>query len=664
MEDKQKTFIEKAKKKYGDKFDYSKVVYSNAITKIIISCKLHGDFVKSPNGFLQGKQCPECAKIERKPHPKNKSLEQFIEEANKIHNNFYDYSKVEYTKMSDKIIVLCPKHGEYQVAVNRHLSGMQCNKCGNEMIGIKLRGTFEEFVKKSHKVHDNKYTYKETEYIGQLTKIQITCSIHGEFIQTAKDHMRGSACPKCSKVHRRSLEELLNEFNEIHDNKYTYPTNKWEYSSINSVISIICPTHNEFTQKVETHLRGSGCPKCVGQNRTTAEFITLANQIHNNFYDYSLVDYKATAKKVKIICPLHGVWEQTPNNHLYGFGCDICGNTKSGIKQSLSKEEFVEKSNKMHNNIYDYSLVNYINNSTYVEIICPIHKIYKIRPDSHMRGGGCKKCAMISLSKKLSYSTEKFISLAKEIHGDKYDYSLVKYINSKKKITLICQKHNKFEITPVYHLQNGICQRCNQRPKRTTQDFIEIANDLHNNKYNYDKVQYVNAITKVIITCKIHGDFLVTPHKVITEKSGCSLCINKTEGDVINFLKKIYGEDNILSQFKPLWCLNLDTGKYFSFDICIPSLNLIIEIDGNQHFEQVGNWTSPDEVRRRDIIKSVKAINNGYSMIRILQVELKKKISDTDLLNIISNVNDEPIIYISSDPNIYDKHKQEIIQLI
>ena len=128
---------------------------------------------------------------------------------------------------------------------------------------------------------------------------------------------------------------------------------------------------------------------------TTQEFIEKARLVHGNKYDYSMAEYKNNKLKIKIICPMHGIFEQIPNSHLIGCGCSICA---SIIKinrcrsTTLTTEQFIEKANKIHNNRYNYSLVEYINNRTKVKIICPVHGTFEQTPDKHLQKHGCPLC--------------------------------------------------------------------------------------------------------------------------------------------------------------------------------------------------------------------------------------------------------------------------------
>lgn len=183
-----------------------------------------------------------------------------------------------------------------------------------------------------------------------------------------------------------------------------------------------------FFQIPRCHLRGNGCISCSGLKRSTnEEFIFKANKIHNNKYNYKKIDYKNNSTKVKIGCPVHGDFLQTPRAHLNGQGCPKCGLEKQVCSRTSSKEEFIAKAIKIHGDNYIYSEVDYINSSSKVKIICKKHGEFFQAPSGHLSGKGCTKCAAETNSLKLSFTKEDFIKRAVSVHGDKYDYSKVVY---------------------------------------------------------------------------------------------------------------------------------------------------------------------------------------------------------------------------------------------
>lgn len=185
-------FIEKARKKHGDTYNYSLTEYKGSNSKVTIVCKKHGAFTQRANSHLQGTQCPKCAAKQR-----TKTTEEFIKLAKKRHGDKYSYINTVYIKDSDSLTITCPLHGDFEQRANDHTQGCGCPKCKSDKIKDRTWST-EEFRAKANKVHNNIYSYKETRYINALTKVTITCPIHGDFEQLPVHHLRKVGCPMCS----------------------------------------------------------------------------------------------------------------------------------------------------------------------------------------------------------------------------------------------------------------------------------------------------------------------------------------------------------------------------------------------------------------------------------------------------------------------------------
>ena len=167
------------------------------------------------------------------------------------------------------------------------------------------------------------------------------------------------------------------------------------------------------------------------------------------------MEYTNATTKVCIICPIHGEFWQRPNCHLNGQGCPYCcGNVKG------SSETFIEKAKKIHGDKYDYSKVEYINNRTKVCIICPKHGEFWQNPHEHLNGYGCLLCGQEISKNSRRLELNEFINRAKQIHGNKYDYSKVKYVNYDTPICIICPKHGEFWQMPHSHLNYHACPKC------------------------------------------------------------------------------------------------------------------------------------------------------------------------------------------------------------
>ena len=247
---------------------------------------------------------------------------------------------------------------------------------------------------------------------------------------------------------------------------------------------------------------------------TQSDFINKAIKKHGDKYDYSKVIYEKSNKQIVIICKTHGEFIQTPNKHLLYNGCKKCSMSKINENTKLTTEIFINKSKLLHNNTYDYSKTQYgKNNMDKVIIICKTHGDFLQMPNNHMRGAGCIKSSIETQSNNNRGTTEEFIQKSKQTHGDRYDYSKSIYgKNNNEKICITCTIHGDFYQLPNSHIYGAGCSYCNGGKKHNSDEFIDRAVLLNKDKsgyplYDYSKVIYKNARTKVIIICKIFNSF-------------------------------------------------------------------------------------------------------------------------------------------------------------
>lgn len=199
----------------------------------------------------------------------------------------------------------------------------------------------------------------------------------------------------------------------------------------------------------------------MARKRTTEDFIKRAILIHPE-YNYSKVNYIDAKTKVEIICPTHGSFFQQPSNHLHGDGCPKCGLLAARQNRSFNTEKFIEKANITHKGKYNYSKVNYKKAIEPVIIICPKHGEFKQLPSIHLQGRGCPTCGYIKMATHNTLIQDKVINSFQGIHGNKYDYSKVKYINDKNKIIIICPEHGEFKQSPGDHKRGQGCPKCKE----------------------------------------------------------------------------------------------------------------------------------------------------------------------------------------------------------
>ena len=347
----------------------------------------------------------------------------------------------------------------------------------------------EQFVEKAKKVHGIKYDYSMVEYEKANEKVIIICRTHGEFQQTPSKHLAGG-CKRCAMEslaikRTSSSSKFIEKAKKVHGNKYDY--SKVEYVRAIEKVNITCKTHGDFLQTPNKHLAGDGCSKCSGRYRyTTAEFIEKARGAHGDKYDYSNVEYVTTHTKVIITCKEHGKFEQQPSNHLIGRGCPICAKMTIGDNKRSNKFEFLTRAKIVHGDAYDYSKVEYFKCNEKVTIICKIHGEFEQTPGSHSSGNGCPLCGRDRTHTKQTSNTFEFITKAKNVHGDKYDYSKVDYVKAIQKVCITCKEHRDFHQTPDSHLAGRGCPKCSCKGFSKAQiEWLELLEKLRGVKIQH-----------------------------------------------------------------------------------------------------------------------------------------------------------------------------------
>lgn len=413
-----------------------------------------------------------------------------------------------------------------------------------------------------------------------------------------------------------TTKEFIEKARKIHGDKYNY--SKVEYVNSKTKVCIICPEHGEFWQTPTAHLNGQGCPKCANIKRgktfmiDTEEFVKRVIKKYGNTYNYDKIKYINSQTPIIIGCKKHGDFKIPAYRFMYGDGCPDCSNERRRLCNHTRKttESFINEIKEIFGNRINYNEIVYINANT--PVIITDNKLgirYKITPTKLMTRG---------LLKKVKLSKEDFIKKAKDIHSDKYDYSKVDYVNANTKVCIICPEHGEFWQTPHSHLHGYGCIKCGyiKRASNLTKDkinFINEANIIHGNFFNYDNFNYVNYYTKSLITCPIHGDFLQSPAKHLIGH-GCPICNEShLEREVRLFLEN--KNIKFTQEFKPDWLKN---GKGVQrIDFLINGTKYLIECQGIQHFIKPNFKYSvnSDEIIELDKRKNKLATKNGYIIL-------------------------------------------------
>lgn len=306
-------FIKRSKEMHGDRFDYSKSEFVASTEKIIVTCRVHGDFPVAPYSHMNGTGCARCSGKAKK------TTELFVAEMKLLRPTF-DYSNVVYVNTSTPVHVICDKGHSFFPTPNNHQRGFGCPVCYGHQ-----KQDQEDFIAECKQVHGNKYDYSKVDYKGSQEYITVICTEHGEFEQLASCHKAGQGCSKCAG-RNKITEDIIAEFVEVHGDKYDY--SKVDYVGSKTDVTIVCREHGDFPQSPNSHLKGRGCPYCAGNTRlTTEEFIEKSKVVHGDLYDYSKTIYGQNNREgVIIICKEHGEFTQAPFDHLEGCGCPRCHN--------------------------------------------------------------------------------------------------------------------------------------------------------------------------------------------------------------------------------------------------------------------------------------------------------------------------------------------------
>lgn len=287
---------------------------------------------------------------------------------------------------------------------------------------------------------------------------------------------------------------------------------------------------------------------------------------------------------------------------------------KTGIKTT---EEFIKKSKEIFGeDRFDYSKTEFIDDFTEVILICKKHnREFKQRAIYHINGTlGCIDCLNELRSEQKRADITKLIEKAKVLHNNKYDYSHVNYINYNTPVEIICPIHGPFYQSFGHHLLRGHgCPECNGGVTLTTEEFIKRARAIHGDRYDYSKVNYVRSITNVEIVCRLHGSFFQSPHNHLSESAGCPKCSSIGISKLENEVEEFLISNNIQYFSQHTWDW-LIFDKNQKVDFYLPEFNVVIECQGFQHFKEIDHFGDFQIIQDRDINKDRLCYEHGIKI--------------------------------------------------
>lgn len=283
--------------------------------------------------------------------------------------------------------------------------------------------------------------------------------------------------------------------------------------------------------------------------------------------------------------------------------------------RKITFEEFERRAKERHKSKYKYLKETYKNTSSKVGIICPIHGSFSQNVNSHLRGCECPSCYNDRRSITQQFNKADVIKKFEEIHGNLYSYESFEYNGMNKKSKVICPIHGEFLITPNHHLyRKQGCPKCARNKQLSTEEFIDKARNVHGDRYDYSNTKYINAFTKVEITCPIHGSFFQTPHNHIQGRQGCPSC---NDSSLEENVKKLL-DDNGIEYERQKSFPWLKYRQPMRLDFYLPRHNKAVECQGEQHFTKY-RFEKDDEKLKlrqlRDKIKKELCEDNGIELI-------------------------------------------------
>ena len=418
-----------------------------------------------------------------------RNREQFILKARQVHGWKYDYSKVEYVNNNTKVCIICPEHGEFWQTPHNHLANHGCRICSDKMTSNRNSLSKEEFLSRANKIHNNRFVYNNIdEYKNKSSIIEFTDTFTGKkYKQPASSHLDGHT--PFGKTWDTRREHFNNDFLKKLHKKYDgiYDLSKIKYVNNKTKICIVCPEHGDFYVHPETFLNGkTKCPYCrkieKENYRLSKEYITKKLEKYTNITKILSVEKNEKSPLITYECSNDGI-QTCSLNYLLEYGCKTC---KYNNKSKQIIDRFIEKARKIHGNKYDYSKVTSVKGKEKVCIICPEHGEFWQTKENHLKGEKCKECAKNDRNCKNTKTKDEFITSAKKIWGNKFDYSKVEYVDAKTKVCIVCPIHGEFWQTPSNHLSGYDCYECSKSQNSKEVRLRDtLKNDFQNEKIDY-----------------------------------------------------------------------------------------------------------------------------------------------------------------------------------
>ena len=264
------SFIQKSVQRWGRKFDYSKTVYVDSETRVVVGCPIHGDVEVLPESHTMKREsntgCPRCGQ-ESSVEKRRKGYTVFIDTANELFDGKFIYIESSWKGLKKKIEYICPIHGKRSMKAESHIQRREgntgCKLCGINQRAERIRMTFKQFEEEAKRIHGDLYEYSSEDFTSASHNVKVWCKVkdHGYFCPIARDHLIGTGCPECKGLRKKTTQKFIQDAIKVHGNLYGYKNA--DYQGARSKLKITCFLHGDFPQEPANHLSGAGCPDCA-----------------------------------------------------------------------------------------------------------------------------------------------------------------------------------------------------------------------------------------------------------------------------------------------------------------------------------------------------------------------------------------------------------------
>ena len=332
--------------------------------------------------------------------------------------------------------MVCDIHGEQS-----HTKGKGCPKCAVYKRNKAMTSNTDKVLGQFKDKWDDRYDYSLMEYKNAYTKIKIICKEHGVFEQQPQSHRKSQGCKKCASKERPpyvrgdgplTQSKVLEQFYEVHKDLYDYSL--VAYVKATEKVKIICKEHGVFEQTPSSHKQGATCGKCASKitgdklRSSLDKILKEFAEVHGDRYDYSQVVYRTSKIKIKIICKVHGAFEQYPLSHRNNAGCPTCSServSELASKRAKTTGQFIKEAQAIHLDRYNYDEVEYKRSGQHVKILCHDHGVFEQVPYTHLEGKGCPRCQHNGEGRIAGYLLQEgIVQRQYSIEGKRFDFYL------------------------------------------------------------------------------------------------------------------------------------------------------------------------------------------------------------------------------------------------